>query len=383
METVKETFYPKMFPLHHPAKLGNTYMKTINETPLSVYSGDRPFLTIGIASYNYARYLPHAFHQILIQDFSDFEILYCDDGSTDESVSMIRNFIVSYPNIRIRLIEGKNEGIIANRNRILDSARGKYLMICDADDHMLSGCLKALCHTAVRTQADCVIGGFVEADESGCVLKKHIPQTDACRWLYTWHHAQIYKVDMIREHQLRFTVQPDDVLFLQKVHLYSLRTEFVSKPLYVWMHHFDSVSRNTIKYTEWHPYTIWNTLSAFIGALRDSVTEVCDKQALSYYLYKWFYFNICDLSGTENKYSTSIIRNMQHQMKRAAPGYRNPVSLFRALRTQDTLFARAAVLGCWSVEAVGLLPVLIWARGVQNTFRRRKKYERAERIIHM
>ena len=52
-----------------------------------------PFITIGIASYNYANYLPEAFEAIRNQKFRDFEILYCDDGSTDESVEVIKGFI--------------------------------------------------------------------------------------------------------------------------------------------------------------------------------------------------------------------------------------------------------------------------------------------------
>lgn len=357
-------------------------MNTINTTYLSGQPNCNPFLTIGIASYNYARYLPHAFRQILKQHFFDFEILYCDDGSKDESIAIIRRFIANYPDICIRLIEGKNEGIIANRNRILDAARGKYLMICDADDYMLDDCLEALCHAAIQTQADCVIGGFVEANEDGRILKKHIPEPDSCKWLYTWHHAQIYKVDIIRKHQLRFSAQPDDALFLQKVHLYSLQTTFVSRPLYVWMRHFDSVSSDTKRHADWHPCKIWNTLSDSVGALRTSVAEEYDKQSLSYYLYKWFYLNICDLSNTESKCSTSAICNMQFQMKKVVPEYRKLISLFRALRTRDTIFARIAVLGCWILEAAGLLPILVWARWMQNTFRRQKN-EKVERIIHM
>ena len=45
-----------------------------------------PFLTIGIASYNYAKWLMIAFEAIQRQTFKDFEILYCDDGSTDEDL---------------------------------------------------------------------------------------------------------------------------------------------------------------------------------------------------------------------------------------------------------------------------------------------------------
>jgi len=64
-----------------------------------------PFITIGIASYNYANYLTEAFEAIRNQKFRDFEILYCDDGSTDESVEIIKGFIRDNPDLQIRLVE--------------------------------------------------------------------------------------------------------------------------------------------------------------------------------------------------------------------------------------------------------------------------------------
>ena len=52
-----------------------------------------PYITIGIASYNYGKYLRRAFEAIKRQKFRNFEVLYCDDGSTDESVTIIQSFI--------------------------------------------------------------------------------------------------------------------------------------------------------------------------------------------------------------------------------------------------------------------------------------------------
>ena len=82
-------------------------MKNNNISSLPEHSRHKPFLTIGIASYNYASYLPYAFQQIRKQKFSDFEILYCDDGSKDSSTDVICNFIDSHPELCIRLIKEK------------------------------------------------------------------------------------------------------------------------------------------------------------------------------------------------------------------------------------------------------------------------------------
>ena len=71
----------------------------------------KPFLTIGIASYNYGKYLLKAFEQIHKQSFRDFELLYCDDGSTDDSVEVIESIIRNHPDMNIQLMKGDDKGL--------------------------------------------------------------------------------------------------------------------------------------------------------------------------------------------------------------------------------------------------------------------------------
>lgn len=330
----------------------------------------RPFLTIGIASYNYAQYLSSAIKQIKRQNFSDFEILYCDDGSGDGSQQIISGFIRENPHMRIRLVTGINKGILYNRNRILDEARGKYLMICDADDYMLDGCLEALCAAAKSYDADCVIGGFQEVDSTGRKLKKHVPSVNSCKWLYTWHHAQIYKTELFRKYSIRFKELPDDVFFLQLIHLYSRKTVFVPSVLYAWVRHDRSVSRDFTLHPDWMPFNIWMKLSTFTASLAASLSQETDKQALFYYLYKWFYFNISDLQFLPCAERKENIEMMRKQMLLIIPQYRK-LSFFRcALRTQDTFFAHLAVTSCWFLEGIGMLQLIVMLRNGQSRVRK-------------
>lgn len=79
--------------------------------------------------YNASRYLRDCIDSILSQSFTDFELLIVDDGSTDDSVEIIR----SYSDSRIRLIENKHD-YIGSINLLLQEARGKYIARMDADD---------------------------------------------------------------------------------------------------------------------------------------------------------------------------------------------------------------------------------------------------------
>lgn len=86
-------------------------------------------ISICMPVYNASRYLRDCIDSILSQSFTDFELLIVDDGSTDDSVEIIR----SYSDSRIRLIENKHD-YIGSLNLLLQEARGKYIARMDADD---------------------------------------------------------------------------------------------------------------------------------------------------------------------------------------------------------------------------------------------------------
>lgn len=91
-----------------------------------------PLVSVCMPMYNASEYLRECIDSVLAQSFEDFEFLIVDDGSTDDSVSIVR----SYADPRIRLIQN-NHDYIGSLNILLDEARGKYIARMDADDVMM------------------------------------------------------------------------------------------------------------------------------------------------------------------------------------------------------------------------------------------------------
>jgi len=87
-------------------------------------------ISVIMSVYNGERYLRGAIDSILNQTFSNFEFIIIDDGSTDSSADIVRNYIDS----RIRFIQQKNEGLAVALNRGIELAKGKYIARMDADD---------------------------------------------------------------------------------------------------------------------------------------------------------------------------------------------------------------------------------------------------------
>jgi glycosyltransferase involved in cell wall biosynthesis len=91
-----------------------------------------PRVTVFIPAFNREDYICTAINSMLAQEYTDFEILVVDDGSTDRTPERVD----AYSDPRVRLIRSEsNQGIPASRNRGLAEARGEYIALLDSDDY--------------------------------------------------------------------------------------------------------------------------------------------------------------------------------------------------------------------------------------------------------
>lgn len=94
-----------------------------------------PKLTIGLPVYNAAGSVKYAILSVLNQTFAEFELIITDDGSTDDTLSVIQ----SIDDNRIRIVHhDENRGIACRLNEQIMDARGLYFARMDADDLMMS-----------------------------------------------------------------------------------------------------------------------------------------------------------------------------------------------------------------------------------------------------
>jgi glycosyltransferase involved in cell wall biosynthesis len=89
-----------------------------------------PLVSVVIPSYNHGRYIAAAVRSVLAQSMGDFELIVIDDGSTDDSLTVLARF----DDPRMRVIAQENQGAHAAINAGLGQARGEYLAILNSDD---------------------------------------------------------------------------------------------------------------------------------------------------------------------------------------------------------------------------------------------------------
>lgn len=90
-----------------------------------------PLVSIVISCYNRKDFIAETLNSCLCQTFRDFEIVIVDDGSTDNSLSIIKPYIM-LPNVTV--IRQQNGGPGSARNRGILNAKGKYILPLDSDD---------------------------------------------------------------------------------------------------------------------------------------------------------------------------------------------------------------------------------------------------------
>ena len=101
-----------------------------------------PFFSIIIPTYNRAHLISKAVESVKDQTYKDWELIIVDDGSTDQTKSLVEEYYKA--NSRIRYIYQENAERSAARNNGIDNANGKYICFLDSDDYYLKERLKGL-----------------------------------------------------------------------------------------------------------------------------------------------------------------------------------------------------------------------------------------------
>lgn len=141
--------------------------------------------------YNVGEYLEQCMETLCGQTLKEIEIICVNDGSTDNSLSILESFAKKDP--RVKIITKANAGIAAARNTGIEPALGEYILFVDSDDFIDKNYCEVLYSAAKKYDADLAFGGVAsycsdEKIKKGKVLKEfsreekqHIKIDDANR----------------------------------------------------------------------------------------------------------------------------------------------------------------------------------------------------------
>lgn len=166
-------------------------------------------LSVIVPVYNTSKYLYECLESICSQTFQDIEIICINDGSTDDSLDILKEF--QQKDFRIIIIDQKNQGVSASRNAGLEIATGEYVGFVDSDDHIATDYFQQLITAAEHHNAEVV---FTNAFSDDALEKnKRYQQEEIIRDLlpdylrkdlYNSVCNKMYLNILIQKHHLRF-----------------------------------------------------------------------------------------------------------------------------------------------------------------------------------
>ncbi len=128
-----------------------------------------PLVSIVIAAYNMAKYLPLAIQSALDQIYDNVEVLIIDDGSADDTISVVQPFLVDP---RVRYIYQQNAGQASAKNHGICKSRGEFIAFLDADDIWLPGKLEQQVPLFLKSPSIGVVySRYIEIDAEGKELR--------------------------------------------------------------------------------------------------------------------------------------------------------------------------------------------------------------------
>lgn len=217
-------------------------------------------VTVIVPVYNAEKYLEVCLNSIIRQSLENIEIIIVNDGSTDNSKSIIENF--AHLHNRIIFIDQKNGGVSAARNAGLNKASGKYIGFVDADDYVQENMYEEMYKQALSHGSSMVISNakeqnknaakgnrlnFEEGIKSFSYDKKMFNSFIGFKYDYSnWN--KIYDHSIIKANKLLFNEQLyiwEDLLFNLQFLNFSKVITSLNKPLYNYRIHDASIIANS------------------------------------------------------------------------------------------------------------------------------------------
>ncbi|MCI8485617.1 MAG: glycosyltransferase [Clostridia bacterium] len=227
-------------------------------------------VSIIVPVYNCEKYLERCLNSIIKQTYKNLEILLINDGSTDKSLEIVKEF--SEIDNRIIVIDKKNEGVSIARNIGIDNAKGEYITFVDADDWLELDAIDRLYNVIITEKVDVVRGNYylneVRANRESIapiyeLSNRKIIKEDFRETRMIEHFLFVEKSianlvmllfirsDVLKKNKVRFNPElymMEDVVFYLHVFLNIDSIYFMQFPVYHYFYNVNSATKSIERY---------------------------------------------------------------------------------------------------------------------------------------
>ena len=206
-------------------------------------------LSLIIPVYGVEKYIERCAVSVFEQTNKDFEVIFVNDCSKDNSKNILLSVIKRYKDspISVSIIDHEvNKGISATRETGLKAATGEYILYVDSDDYLAHQMVQSLITRANDTNADIVYSDYYELKNGELIYKtQSLTVTepllitasmlrDEIGWT-PWN--KIFRKSIATEHNIHWPANinvGEDLVVMAKLFTYAKKIEYVSQALYIY-----------------------------------------------------------------------------------------------------------------------------------------------------
>jgi len=209
-----------------------------------------PSITVYITNFNYGKFLNTCIKSVLSQTFKNFELIIIDDGSTDNSIKILKKFKKKQ---NIRFIFQKNKGLIKTNNIAIRASKGEFLLRLDADDYLDPNALLVLFNEINKSDDTALVySDFFLINEKNKIMK-HERRLDFKHEIKNFNNVAHGACSLIRKRNLnevnlydeKFDRQDGVDIWYKFFNKYKIRK--VSLPLFYYRQHQSNLTLNSRK----------------------------------------------------------------------------------------------------------------------------------------
>lgn len=211
-------------------------------------------VSIIIPMYNCESYIRRCLDSLIKQTYSNVEIIVVDDGSKDNSATIVKE--IQLKSKKIIYIYQENSGPGVARNKAIEVANGKYLLFVDSDDYLSDNYVTSLVKSAEKNNSELVVAGYTWVYENRkkdvpVIPKKYVRNVSE-EWAYRISSccSRMYLREFWNNHHLKFSEERDaraeDVPLVLYANVMAKNISIVSNAGYYYYQHSKS-AMNSIK----------------------------------------------------------------------------------------------------------------------------------------
>ena len=220
-----------------------------------------------IPVYEVEKYIRECLDSVINQTFTRFEVICVNDGSTDNSLGILKEYAEN--DSRIKIITQENQGQGVARNNAIDAAQGEYLVFVDPDDFLDSEALEVINKSFSDSSADIIQFDYLVCSEDGSNNRQRVFKKRAKRYfnlnllndkvfnwqevgkksieglsLFCWDKA--YKTDFIKKYNIKFapTKNGEDHIFSISANLLANKILYINKSFYHYRTRLKSITNS-------------------------------------------------------------------------------------------------------------------------------------------